>query len=689
MRTLRIPSLLAIGLAFACATGVLAAAPPRLDGAVTDQVDALGGEVDAVEAALADLLDEHGVQLFVLFVDTTDDLTVTEFADETARLNSLGADDALLVVAMGDRTDAIWVSDRLDDEITDLELDSIISDTLEPALRDGDVAGAAIATAGGLGKASEPEVIPTAEPTPVATEPPADDGGGAASGGLDLGIIVGFVLVSGGVVILGAWLASRVGRWREAEERDRRTGRLAREANSMLIAVDERTRTADQEAGFVEAEYGEAEAKPFRAAIAEARDELRAAFGVRQKLDDAEPEDPPTREAMLNEIVSRCSRAGAALDRQAARIDELRNLERNAPTILAGLPALVEAQERHLPGAESTLGELRGYAESTWGPVIGNAAEARKGLTGARAAIERGLAAAAKGNGRTAAREIVTAQEGIAGATKLLDAIDKLAASVREAESKLADELRAADADLAAARGGLRAATSASGVAPAVPASFDAAADALRAATAAATTTPRDPLGAIRLAATARRGAGEALAAVRRDAEQRAQFAAALNASLAAAAADVDRASDFIATRRGGVGRRARTRLAEAERSLETAVRLRDADPAAAMEHSKRAERLAEEAYALAASDFDKWDRGGPSPTRGGGGSDIAGAILGGIIGGILSGGGHHGGGWGGSPWGSSGPSGGGGGGGWGGGGHSRGGGFGGGGGGHSRGGRW
>jgi len=182
------------------------------------------------------------------------------------------------------------------------------------------------------------------------------------------------------------------------------------------------------------------------------------------------------------------------------------------------------------------------------------------------------------------------------------------------------------------------------------------------------------------------------LASVRRDAAQQAQLAAALQASLASARADVDRAADFIATRRSGVGRRARTRLAEAERSLETALGLRDSDPNAAMDHARQAERMAEEAYSLAAADFDGWNQGGPNPTRGGGGSDIAGAILGGIIGGILSGGGH-GGGWGGSPWGSSGPSGGGGG--WGGGGHSRGGGFGGfgggggGGGGHSRGGRW
>jgi uncharacterized membrane protein YgcG len=684
MRTPRRLALIAATAALAVAPVALAASPPRLDGSVTDQVDVLGGEREAVEAALGDLLADHGVQFFVLFVDTTEDLTVTEFADETARLNSLGADDALLVVAIEDRTDAIWIADRLGDEITDAELDSVIAATLEPGLRDGDFAGAAIATALALGDAAAPAPVTTPGPTASATETPSGGGGGGID--IDVGLILGLLLLAGGIVIVAGWLLSRVGARRNAEERDRQTGKLAREANAMLIAIDERTRTADQEAGFVEAEFGEDEAKPFRTAIGEAREELRAAFGVRQKLDDAEPEEPPTRVAMLNEIVERCRRAGAALDRQAARIDELRNLERNAPTILAGLPAQVEVLEQRLPAAETTLADLGRYAEPAWSAVKGNVAEARKGLAGARAAVERGRAAVGKSDPRTAAREIVTAQEGIGGATALLDAVEKLAASVREDEARLADELRAAATDLADARAAVPP-SPAGAASPRTAALADAEAS-FRSASDAAAAVPLDPRAAYRLAASARRGSGDVLAAVRRDAAQQAQLAAALQASLASARADVDRAADFIATRRSGVGRRARTRLAEAERLLASAVGLRGSDPKAAMDQAREAERRAEEAYSLAAADFDGWNQGGPSPTRGGGGSDIAGAILGGIIGGILSGGGR-GGGWGGSPWGSSGPSGGGG---WGGGGggHSSGGGFGGGGGGgHSRGGRW
>ena len=95
--------------------------------------------------------------------------------------------------------------------------------------------------------------------------------------------------------------------------------------------------------------------------------------------------------------------------------------------------------------------------------------------------------------------------------------------------------------------------------------------------------------------------------------------------------------------RADGVGRTARTRLAEAQRHFEAALAGAEAQPQQAIETARRAERLAEEAYALADNDFTDWDGGGwggpgaPSRTSG---SDTLGAILGGILGGVLSGGG-------------------------------------------------
>jgi len=674
---------------------VRAVDPPRLEATITDQTGVLAGGVGAIEDALDDVLTRDNVQLFVLFVDSTDELVATDFADETAKINSLGVNDALLVVAIDDRRDAIWISDGLARTISDEELDDIIGVTLEPRLADGDFVGAVVATARALGDAAA-TAIPTAAPTaaPEPTEGPSEAGGGP----LDVGGFLAIVMLGLGIVMLLVWLAGRVSRAqaarREAEERDRRTGRLAREANTLLVSTDERLRTAVEEADFVDAEFGEEQAAPFRQAIAGARDELKAAFEIRQRLDDAEPEDPPTRERMLAEIVDRAQRANGALDAQAARIAELRDLERNADAVLAGLPAQLEAQASRLTSAEATLERLQQYDADAWKPVEGNLEEARKGLDGARAAVGR-AGASPPPTGRRLVREILLAQEGIAGARGLIDALESQARSVDDAEGALDDELSAADADLRDARAVLGELPDAGGRGRAPD--LEATARSLEAARAASTATPRNPIAAHRETARARADAAAVLTAARGIATERARVLAALDAALRSAAIDVQRAADFIATRRNGVGRRARTRLAEAQRMLEGARASRDRDPAAALASAQHAERLAEEAYSLAAADFGRWDAGGPSPTRSGG-SDIAGAILGGIIGGILSGGGRgRGGGWGGSNWGAPGPFGGrgrggggfGGGGGWGGGGHSMGGGFGGGGGGHSRGGRW
>jgi hypothetical protein len=654
-RPLTAAALVLLLFASAGLSGVRAAEIPQLEDSVTDLAGVLGGREAEVEAATEQLLDEHDVQLFVLYVRTTDGTSMEQYAEDVAVANSLGTNDVILAVAVDDHTYQVIPHDSLDDEISDDEADILAVEVIEPELRAGDFAGAAIAAARGIGDAVGGSI-----------PPPGGGTGGGSGGGGGLGAVLGMLLLVGGVGLIGSWIWRRRQAHLAGEERDRRTGRLAREANALLIATDERVRNAMQEVGFVEAEYGAAEATPLREAIDAARVELRAAFAVRQKLDDAEPEPPETREQMLNEIVTRSKRANELLDRETERIQRLRDLERDAPQLLAALPERIAAAEARLPGADATVEGLARYAPSTSQPIAGNLAEARKGLRGAGEAAQRGSTALAAGDRRGAARAAATAEEGLAGAIRLLDAIDKLAAAARQAEDNLETELTAADTDLAEA---LRALAEA----PAGARKDDhvqVADAALRDARFAAARTPLDPIEALRLATIAHRAADELLAAARQDAEQRARFAAAVDASLATAAATVDRAADYIATRRGGVGRTPRTRLSEAERQLEAARALRDRDPNAALQAARRAEQLADEAYSEAGTDFDRWNQGGPG-WGGRGGGDQMGSVLGGLLTGILLGGGRGGGGgWGGSPWGSPGPTGGGGsgGGGWGGG---------------------
>ena len=676
------PATLALALLAVAAIPASAEPPPALEGPVTDHAGVL--DVSEVEQAIEQTLDEDGVQAWVLFVETTDGQPATDYASEVFRINSMGADDVLLLVAIEDRTDAIWVSEGLDG-ITPDEVDAIIVGELEPRLRDGDFTGAAVATVEALGAANtaveEPPPVATAAPGEPEPAPEGDGGGG-------LGFLLPLLAI--GAIAGGVLLIARALRARSAgEERNRRTGTLAREANALLISTDERIRDASQEIDFVEAQYGPDEVDPLKQAVAQARDELRAAFGIRQRLDDAEAEPPEMREQMLREIVDRLQRAHAALDAQTERIEKLRDLERDAPATLAALPERVAAVEARIPAAEAALSDLGRYSPSASQSVRGNVVEARKGLAGARDAVAAGTASLQSGETAKAASSTRLALEGVTGASNLLDAIDRLGMSIAAAEQQLPAELREAETDLIDAREMTR------GLEPGSPLAtkLSAAERGLAEARAAASAVPADPAAALSKATEAHRLADEVLATAREEVAARQRLEASASASIRTAAAAVDRASDFIATRRRGVGRAARTRLAEAERNLADATALERSDPALAAQAAGRAERLAEEAYRLADDDFNDWDQGGPGwGGRRGDGSDLAGAILGGILGGVLSGGGTGGGGWGGSPWGGSGGSRGGGFPGWGGGGGLGGGGFGGGGGGgggFGRGGRW
>jgi uncharacterized membrane protein YgcG len=687
-----------VRLFFAAAIAVLLvmgggpALAQTLDARVVDEAGVMSdAQVEEALAAIEELEDEQNVQLWALFVDTTDGQPITDFADAVAAENGLGGNDALLVVAVDDRRDSIWVGDLLA-EASDEELDRILAEDVEPALADGEwgaaVAGAATGLAGALepGSQREPETDPSEPESQPAPGAPADDGPS---------FLVALIAV--GAIAIGAWLVwsrMRGGAGEEDDrERDRRLRGLAQRANALLIETDELLRHNAQELGFVEAEFGAEAAQPFREALDAARVELQAAFGLRQRLDDGDPEPPAEREQLLTEIVARCEKADALVDEQTARFQELRDLERRAPEVFAEQERRFGEIEARLPEMEDRLADLRAAASGSSKAVQGNVTEARKRIELARRAVTDGQAALAQGESGAAARGAKASQDALAQAVTLLDAIDREHAALEEARAGLDEAVTRAGADFDAARTSVVRADETD--------QEDELADArtkLEAAAAARDGNPRDLVLAYRLAREAESAAEAVVAAVREGEERRRRELAAVDAELRAAELSTDRAEEFIRSRRHGIGRRARTALSEADAAIARARELRDLDPQAALADARRAAQLANDAYERARRDFGstiQHGRGGtvviggqPYSTGGANwGSDIGGAIIGGIIGSILSGGGNRGG-WGG-PFGGSGGGFGGGGGGFGGGGRSFGGGFGGGGGGRSRGGGW
>ena len=660
---------------------------------ITDEAGVLDGSGRAdAQSAIERLEEEHGVQLWALLVATTGGEPMDAFVDRVAAENALGGNDALLAVAVEDQRYQLWVSDALD-EITDDELDALLLDDVEPQLVDGDWAGAIVGAARGLGNATgaeAPTAPPTSDPAPgPAPTPPARDGGG---GFLTILIAVGLIGV-GAWLIWNRWQAGRAGE-EDDRERERRLRGLAQQANARLIETDELLRHNGQELGFVEAEFGGEAAAPFALALEQARAELQAAFRARQRLDDNDPETPAERESLLNEIVARTDRARGLVDEQTAAFQELRDLERRAPEVLAEQERRIAAVRERLPEVEIRLETLREDASGSTKAVHGNVAEARKRLELAERSATEGRQALERADRGVAARAAKGSQDTLAQAVTLLDAIDHEAAVLEEARRELDAAIRRATTDTEAARAAVE------GASDRDQADELAAADTrLEAARRAAAGTPRDLVLAYRLASEAESEAESVVARVREGEERRAKEQAAVSAAVRAAELSTDRAEEFIATRRHGVGRRPRTALSEAEASLERARSVAEHDPAAAIAEAKRAAKLADEAYDRARRDFDLTDRRGrggrvviggrPYDTGQDWGADVGGAIIGSIIGSILSGGGGRRGGGGGFGGGGFGGFGGGGGGGFGGGGgRSFGGGFGGGGG-RSRGGGW
>jgi hypothetical protein len=702
----RLAAVLALAATILLPTTVAAEPVLQLDGTVTDTTGELADDTAAIEAVSRRVAEEHGVQAFVVFVATTDGAEMPDYAFETAAANSLGVNDALLVVAIEDRTDFIWVSDGLD-QITDDELDEIIGGTLEPALADGEFGRAVNDTIEALGEAAD-SAQPTDGPLvpgPATFLPNPDPGAGEpgdAGGGIDLGTILGLGLIGGGAFLFFRWWRGRqdgtAGAAPAGVAAPALAGpELAQRANALLIATDERIRDAQQEVGFAEAQYGSEAVVPLQTAVGTAQGELREAFKIRQQLDDEVPEDAATRDAMLRAIVDRTTRAQDVLDDETDRIRQLRDLERDAPNTLVELPGRIEAVEDRLPAAASTFAGLQRYAATTWQPVAGHLEEAQKGLDGARDAVIVGSRSMSGDDRSEVALATREALEGVTGAATLLDAVERLAASVAEAETRVPAELAEGERDLTEARSAVErgvADTTIGGRVAEVE-------NALAAARGASTASPGDPIEALRLATEAHRLADALLLDARGAAEARTRLVAAAESSIRTAASEIDRAATYIASRRPGVGETARTRLAEAQRLVGDATALAASDPAQALEVGRRAQALANEAYRIAQSDFNDFDQGGPGwGQRSGPSGDQTAQILGQILGGIIGGAVRSGGGWGGSPWGSGGRSGGGGGlgglgglgGGWGGGGGGFGsGGFGGGGGGggRGRGGRW
>ncbi|MGY1725069.1 TPM domain-containing protein [Blastococcus sp. SYSU DS0533] len=617
------------------------AVPPfRLAEQVTDEVGALDGSTAEVRDVVDDLRADTGSDLHVVFVSSFDGADPGEWAQATAELSQLGEEDALLAVAVDD--ERYGTVRPADFPVTGGEFDELTDERVAPRFSEGDWAGGVAAFADLL-----------RDPGAAAGEQPAEAADGGSGGS-------GVLLVLGGIAVVGgsAYLLSRSRRTRggaplpggRRTEPDPHEGvptdELQGRASEALLTLDEAVKTSQLDLDFARSQYGEEAVAGFGAALAQSKADLGRAFALRQELDDDVPEDEPTTRRMLAEILALTGAAGARLDELSAAFQQLRDLERTAPEVLAGLEPRIAALRARIPEEERRLAGIRQrYSGSAVTAVADNVQEAAARLDAADDEVREGREALAAGRGGQAVGDIRAAEDAVAQTGTLLDAVGRLAADLDAAADRVGAVRTETEKDLAEARA-LVAGGDRSGLPPQI-ARAEAALAAADAALRPAGGGPGDPLAALRQLEDADAALEEALATARDAQTQARRAAAALDQALLTARSAVGAAADFVDTRRGAVGPEARTRLAEAHRHLDAAVGLGRTDPVTALREAHQAGMLAQHALDLAQDDVDRWRSGyGPGGPGGfggyGGGYRRGGVDLGSLVlGGILMGGGR------------------------------------------------
>ncbi|WP_101846390.1 TPM domain-containing protein [Zhihengliuella sp. ISTPL4] len=630
-------------LALAVATGALSASaasatdPLSLDsGYVTDQADVLSpSEEEQVEARLQELTANSSADLFVVLVDDfTSPSDSVAWADQVANDNGLGPDQYLLAIAVEGRS--LYISADSSGPLSDGQL-AAVEDAIAPLAGSGDWVGAI---------------------TLAADEIQGDGGAGALRVTL---IVVGVVAVA-----LLIWLIVALIRRarRNAAVRERGAmpetpdpadpfstltdAQVDQQAGVALVRADDAITSSREELGFAVAQYGEGATAAFSRAVDEAKAKIAEAFDLRQKLDDEIEDSIHDRRAWHIRIIRLADEIDDILDDNTEAFDELRKLQENAPQELERVRRERDELTPLLASAAPALAALsETYDQSALTTVADNPAQAQERAALADRSIDAAAQALTAGRSGEAAFAIRTAEQAVAQAAQLVQAITALGTELSAIEAQAQSLVAELQADVTAAAqlpdpsGTL---ASASGAVTAQ----------LQAAHAELLGTPRNPQRALDALTAANAQIDGAIAQGREAVDRARRAQQLLEQTLVQAGSEIRAARDFIETRRGTVGSTARTRLAAADAALTQALTLRATEVERALAEAQRALSLAREATSAAEADLRAYSPGGYADDGWGGlfsgsgsrsgGSGIGGDILGGIIGGLLAGGGGGGG---------------------------------------------
>lgn len=347
---------------------------------ITDEAGVLGADQAKVRQALDRFFDRTGLQLYVVYVPTFDDLTGEEWAARTSEKSGLGRGDVLLAVATKDRS---YGYDADNQTFTADDLEMVDRTRILPALRNDEFARAAIEAADGYGDIAEDDGLPWGW------------------------------LVFAGVLVLaaGAFVVHRIRRRFERSHHvlDEHgnpvdpaalldSKELEEVSNRALVAVDDALLTSNDELRHAEAEHRRPQTDRFRRTVDQGRSSMREAFRLSQQLDDSPSMPDQERRRTASRIIAICEDVDRSLDAQVEAFDALRDLGNRVPQVLDGL--VVRADDL-------AAGQPTGRAERL--------------MTAAMEQIERGRKALADDEPKNAIVHTRTAEEALAQVATLLD----------------------------------------------------------------------------------------------------------------------------------------------------------------------------------------------------------------------------------------------------------------------------
>jgi hypothetical protein len=633
MRIARLLSLVLAVLTIGALCAPMAAAEPpfRVPDYVTDRADALSqGQRVQVENAVNQLYNDKHIRLWVVYVDGFGQGAVG-WARTTMQLSDFGDQDALLAVATGERAYAFQVPSEL---MSQSDAEALQVNDIEPALRRGDWAGAAVAAAHALNTAST----------------------STGSGITWVGLLVVLAIVVVALVLLLLIMRWRRRRRREAEFAAARrvdpadpnalasvpVDALDDLSKAMVVDVDNAVRTSDSELALAVEEFGAAQTEPFSRAVSSAKTTLAQAFNVRQILDDRVPESPQQRRDLLTRVIVAAAKADRELDAQIEAFDKLRDLVINAPSRLDALTQQMVDLTARIGPSEQALAALHKQFDSAALTSVADNVETAKlrlgfadqNITTARASVARPV-----GQQMGLVDAIRAAESSLGQARSLLDAVDSAGVDINRAIATLPSAI--ADIQNGITQGTAQLHQGQTAHQDELKTALDQAQAAVAEAQKDGST---DPLGTFTRLTKADADLDRLLASVAEEREAAERLSRAYDQALFTAQSRVKGVSDFIDTRRGSIGPEARTRLAEAVRQLQAAQDKRATSLNEAIAHANGASMLAGQAQSLANDDVRAAQRTYSSGWGGGGSGSDMGAVIGGIIIGNILGGAMRGG---------------------------------------------